>query len=154
MAASRYPSFALMILLIVNVLLSACSQSGGRYNDPHMTEILETEILSNGSKMFVYRLRWPEDAVPDHVRVVRTANEPRPYDQSGITVDHRSYRRLQDNTARAVAQLGYCRTGYLELDGSVSRYHLWLKGECREDATEEDKKHFGGRHLLPVKSRP
>lgn len=141
---------ALLFFPAALLLLSACSSPGRNYTNG-MDETLETEILTNGSKMFVYRLRWPEDAIPNHIRVARSSRTPEPYQQSGVVVNRHTYERLQQNVGYAVGQAGYCRTGYMELDGSVSRYHLWLKGECREDADADDIGRFGKQSVIKIK---
>lgn len=148
---SFLPRFQLLtVCLLALGALSACSSSGRSYTATGMTETLETEILPNASKMFVYRLRWPEGAVPSHIRIAEGRNSVEPYERSGVEVNRHTYTRLQQNTAYVVAQMGYCREGYLELDSSVGRYHLWLKGECRESASADDKTRFGEKQTLPV----
>lgn len=136
--------------VLLAALLSACSSPGRSYTASGMTETLETQILANSSKMFVYRLRWPEDAIPSHIRVANSSRTAQPYEQSGVAVSRRTYARMRENAAYIIQQKGYCRSGYLELDGSVSRYHMWLKGECREDATDEDKARFGEQQIIKV----
>jgi hypothetical protein len=110
-----------------------------------MQETLETEILPNTSKMFVYRLRWPEGEIPNHIQVASSSRTVRTYEQYGIEVNRHTYKRLQENAAHVVAQKGFCREGFLELDYSVSRYHLWLKGECKEGASADDNNRFGNK---------
>lgn len=143
----------LLVVLLAMLVLAACSSSGRSYTSSNMVETLETEILPNTSKMFVYRLRWPEDQIPSHIRIAKTSRSVRPYDQSGVEINRNSYNRLQENTAYVVAHLGYCREGFLELDSSLSRYHLWLKGECKEAASAADQTKFGARKTIPIKSK-
>ena len=146
---TRFHRLIVLSLLALG-FVSACSSAGRSYTATGMNETLETEILPNASKMFVYRLRWPEGAVPSHIRIVEGRNTIQPYERSGVEVNRNTYLRLQQNATYVVAQMGYCREGYLELDSNVSRYHLWLKGECRESATAEDKERFGETQTLPV----
>ena len=60
------------------------------------------------------------------------------------------YERLQQNAAYVVKHMNYCRDGYIELDRSISRYHLWLKGECKESANAADRQQFAGQEILAV----
>lgn len=143
--------FQVLCVAALIISLGACSSSGRSYTSGKMTETLETEILPNASKMFVYRLRWPEEAIPEHIRVARSTRSEAAYEQHGVDVNRNSYERLQANTGYVVEQMGYCREGFLELDSSVSRYHLWMKGECRESATSADRQRFGEQKTLPVK---
>lgn len=146
----RLAAISFVVLLL---FISACSSSGRSYTATGLVETLETNLLDNGSKMFVYRLRWPEDSIPSHIQIVRSSRTVERYQQSGVEVNRNTYKRLQQNAAYAVEQTGFCRTGFLELDGSVSRYHLWLKGECRESASAADVERFGKQQVLTVRSQ-
>jgi hypothetical protein len=114
-----------------------------------MEESLEFEIRPNASKLFVYRLEDPAAAHAHRAQVHR----PRPDCQMEgprERRDVRTYRRLQVNTQRALTRTGYCRDGYFELDRRISPNVLWLRGECRDDATEEDIEQFGQKGTLEL----
>lgn len=145
-------SWSLLALgaLLIGVL-SACNNSGRSYVKSEMVETLEVEIRPNTSKMFIYRLRWPEALIPSHIRVENGSGSSRPVDQGGISVGRGTYERLLRNTAHVVERAGYCREGFLELDRSISRHHLWIKGECKEGATAEDQQKFGVQKILTQK---
>ncbi len=132
-------------------LLSACGNPGRSYTQGVMVETLEVEILPDTSKMFVYRLRWPEEAVPNHIRIAEGRNAAS-HERGGVSIDRNTHRRLQENAGYVVARQGYCREGFLELDRNISRYHLWLKGECKEGATAEDRERFGDKKVINVRS--
>ena len=142
-------SLNLCMFTALNLLLG-CSAPGRSYTESTMQETLETEIVANNSKMFVYRLRWPEDSIPSLVHVERGANNP-DMKPGGVQVVRSTQDRLRENAAYVVKHMGYCRDGFLEIDSNTSRYHLWLKGECKEDATEADREQFGERQTLPVR---
>lgn len=142
--------FTLLVLLSLSFSLWGCSTPGRTYTKSEMHETLETEILPNTSKMFVYRLKWPADAIPNHVRIERGHSVREPRSEGGIEVNRYTAERLQENAAYVVEKTGYCRAGYIELDRSMSRYHLWLKGECKEGATEADMERFGEAKILPI----
>jgi hypothetical protein len=147
---SALPKAAAWILLAAaGALLLACSSPGRNYTGSSLEETLEVEILPNTSKMFVYRLRLPEDRMPEDVRVERGG--PSGSDGRGINIGRGTTERLHENATFVVQQMGYCREGFLEIDSSASRFNLWLKGECKEGATEEDRKKFGQKQTLPVK---
>lgn len=131
------------------VLLVGCSANGRHYVATEMNETLEVEILSNDSKMFTYRLRWPDDQIPTHVQISRDGRDGRrDFYEGGINPGRNTAQRLSQNVAYVVSTSGYCREGYLELDRSISRYHLWLRGECRESASLEDRERFPGQLSL------
>ena len=114
-----------------------------------MQETLEIEILPNTSKMFVYRLQLPESKLSNGVRIERGGFQ-RNEEVRGIAVGGATQKRLVENAGYVVQQMGYCREGFLEIDSSASQYNLWLKGECKDGATEDDRKKFGTKQILPV----
>lgn len=139
----------LILLLISASLLSGCETTGRSYVETEMAETLEVEILPNTSKMFTYRLRWPEEQIPNHVRIARDGNNPgREYARGGVDMGRDTYERLLENTAYVVEHAGYCRDGFFELDRSISRYHLWVRGECKDGASAADQQAFGTNQTL------
>lgn len=142
---------AVVLVIGLSALAAGCGTAGRSYANTGMQETLEINILPNNSKMFVYRLKWPDEAIPNHIRV---AHHSGPRQQSGkvggVDINRKTYERLQQNTAYVVEQMNYCREGYIELDRSISRYHLWLKGECRESANTADRQRFEGQRVLAV----
>ena len=130
-------------------LVVACSTPGRSYTGSNLQETLEIEILPNTSKMFVYRLQLPESKLSNGVRIERGGFQ-RNEEVRGITVGGATQKRLVENAGYVVQQMGYCREGFLEIDSSASQYNLWLKGECKDGATEDDKKKFGAKQILPV----
>ncbi len=140
-----------LILAALVTLVGGCGTAGRSYVETAMVETLEVEILPNTSKMFTYRLRWPEEHIPSHVRVERGGGNPaREFQHGGVDVGRSTYERLLENTAYVVERAGYCREGFFELDRSISRYHLWIRGECKEGASEADHALFNGKQTLGV----
>lgn len=140
----------LLILIVIGAsLLSGCGTAGRSYVESEMAETLEVEILPNTSKMFTYRLRWPEEHIPSHVRIARDGSNPgRDFARGGVDLGRDTYDRLLENTAYVVEHAGYCRDGFFELDRSISRYHLWVRGECKDSATNADQQAFGSNQTL------
>jgi hypothetical protein len=138
------------ILVSLCGLLVACGTPGRSYTDSKMVETLEVEIMANTSKMFVYRLRLPEAQIPNGVHIERGGFQRGDDERGGVSVGSSTPRRLLENAGYVVEHMGYCREGFLEIDSSVSQYNLWMKGECKEGATEDDKKKFGAKQILPV----
>ena len=141
----RYGLLSLAVLMLVG-----CSSNNRRsYVTTEMVETLEVAILPNTRKMFTYRLRWPEEAIPSHIHIARAGRDPgREFAQGGVDVGRDTYDRLLTNTAYVVERAGYCRAGFFELDRSISRYHLWVRGECKDGATEADQQVFGAQKIL------
>jgi hypothetical protein len=143
------PSLRLFGVVLVCGFAVACSTPGRSYTGSNMQETLEVEILPNTSKMFVYRLQLPEDKMSNGVRIERGGFQ-RSEEVRGISVGGATQKRLVENAGYVVQHMGYCREGFLEIDSSASQYTLWLKGECKDGATEEDRKKFGTKQILPV----
>jgi hypothetical protein len=134
-------------VLITALLLISCSMNDGRsYVETQMAETLEIEILPNTSKMFTYRLRWPEP--PNQAGIERGGGHPGAHHGGGIKVGRDTYELLLVNTAYVVEHSGYCREGFFELDRRVSPMHLWVRGECKDGATPEDQQAFGTKQTL------
>lgn len=134
-------------LLAMALLLMSCSTNNGRsYVETKMTETLEIEIFPNTSKMFTYRLRWPEPA-PGQMNGMPGSDRRGPPD-AGVKLGRDTHDRLLVNTAYVVEHSGYCRDGFFELDRSISRFHLWVRGECKDGATDADRKAFGSKQTL------
>ncbi len=140
------PVKCLILITLVVLCLSSCSSTGRSYTRVGLQETLEVEILPNTSKMFVYRLRMPDEQIPNHIRIAKTATDN--VQQTGVDLGSRSYTSLLMNVDYVVKKSGYCREGFLEIDKSLSRYHIWMKGECKEGATAEDQQKFGAGKTL------
>lgn len=136
------------LLPLVMVVMVGCGTAGRSYVETEMVETLEVEILPNTSKMFTYRLRWPEEHIPSHIRVDRGSGAGREFQKGGVDIGRSTYARLLENTAYVVEHAGYCREGFFELDRSISRYHLWVRGECKDGATAGDQEVFGVKQTL------
>lgn len=138
-----------LLVILGLVLLAGCSSSGRSYVKSEMAETLEVEILPNTSKMFTYRLRWPEEHIPSHIQVSRSGSDTRrDFAQGGVELGRNTHERLLENTAYVVEHSGYCREGFFELDRSISRYHLWVRGECKDSASAADQQAFGVKRIL------
>ena len=136
----------MVAILGLVLLVSSCASDGRSYTDRGLQETLEIQILPNTSKMFIYRLRMPDDQIPSQVRIAQSSRDN--VRQTGIDLSSRSYRSLLMNAEYVVKKTGYCRDGFLEIDRSLSRYHIWMKGECKEGATAEDTQKFGAEKTL------
>jgi len=139
-----------LVLVSFSGLLIACSTPGRSYTDSSMAETLEIEIMPNTSKMFVYRLRQPDREAGEGLRIERGGFMGSEGRGGGVSIGSSTPKKLEENAGYVVERMGYCKEGFLVIDSSVSRFNLWLKGECKEGATEEDKKRFGAKQTLPV----
>lgn len=100
--------------------------------------------------MFVYRLHLSKSQTPNDIYIERNRSPNSGGGTRGVSVDQSTPARLQENASFVVKRMGYCREDFLVIDSSASRYNLWVKGECKEDATDEDRKRFGTKQTLMV----
>ncbi|WP_157209893.1 hypothetical protein [Marinimicrobium agarilyticum] len=134
-------------MLIPLLLLAACSSGGRHYHG--FQETLSIEVLPNTSKLFTYRLSMPESMRRPLVQVYESPKEAAQH-RRREPLGESAYRQLRADTERAVRVTGYCREGILELDYRLSYEEMWMRGECKEGATEKDRERFAERARLPV----
>ncbi len=133
--------------VLLSILLVGCSSGGRHYGG--LKETLSIDVRPNTSKLFVYQLEAPDGLQRPLVQVYRSPKEVSEHRRREPLGD-RAYRQLRSDAERAVALTGYCREGFLELDYRLSRAEMWLRGECREGATEADQTRFAERTELPI----
>ena len=138
------------LLPFMVLAIAGCQSAGRSYTDTGLVETLEIEILPNTSKMFTYRLHMPEHpglgGGPAGLRGEGGFGRGGP---GGVDVrSPKTHERLLENTAYVVEQSGYCREGFFELDRRISPRHLWVRGECKDGATAEDRQTFGEKAVL------
>ncbi len=155
------------ITALITVCISGCSSR----DEPKLTPIFHTEIKADDSKMFSFTLvgnngikaEGAEDNKPEGEsegergkgsggkggrggrgkgdRQSSTEQVPRPTSRSN---DKSKYLNelLYELLNEQLLQNQYCRTGYFQLEKSLVRGLINLKGECNESATAEDKARF------------
>ena len=58
------------------------------------------------------------------------------------TTDNGFKDKIAQKLLAKLIETGYCREGYIELSSSIGRGESSIRGECKEGATEEDRKNF------------
>ncbi|QSX35809.1 hypothetical protein [Shewanella sedimentimangrovi] len=141
---------SLFILAILPLLLQGCAKDRGL---PERNEALigkvrdkfEQDIRANGLKLFTYSLmRSGVEAQNAPIRLEQQKRQPQP----------KAGRRDRDNAleqweqqvelglANTLKMNGYCRDGYIEISRLVESDRAEIRGECKEGASEEDRRHF------------
>ncbi|UZJ43316.1 hypothetical protein OOT55_11705 [Marinimicrobium sp. C6131] len=133
--------------VLIGTLLIGCSSGGRHYGG--LKETLSIDLRPNNSKLFVYQLDVPDARQRPLVQVYRSPKDVTEH-RRREPLGSREYRQLRSDAERAVTLTGYCREGFLELDYRLSRAEMWLRGECREGATEDDRNRFAERSQLPI----
>lgn len=119
---------------------------------PPANEFLIPQISADGSKFFEFQRQYvlPDQDPTDRLlgREMRAA--PRQPQRDPRQLDEEIQRRLN----RAFAITAYCRNGYFELYRDQTREGFSLQGECREDASEEDRRRFDGTPIPIIAEQP
>jgi len=66
---------------------------------------------------------------------------------NGSTTDRSSMKKrfnekVEEKLLAKLEETGFCREGYFEFGSSIGRGESFIRGECKEGATEEDCKKF------------
>jgi len=123
---------ALMLATALSVL--ACS-SGPRWQAPPANEFLVPEITEDGSKFFIFRRDYLQAQTPRPGRDVQMEAAG----SRGLRVGEFE---VEARLATIMQHTGYCREGFFELYREQTFQQFTVRGECREDATAEDRLTF------------
>lgn len=55
---------------------------------------------------------------------------------------------LTERLESKLASTGFCREGYIEMERYAYQQSQWIRGECREAASQQDWRRFGNRVSL------
>ncbi len=123
----RSPIAALALAL----LLTGCSSSPEK--PEKIPGSFRTEILPNNTKLFTYTLGIP---APD--RRANGGDMPPPGTKMRLPDPHKPLEAMLE-------QNRYCRDGYVTLERYRMGMQQVVRGECRDDATAEDRERFSGQ---------
>jgi hypothetical protein len=137
---------SIQLLRSIAIILSApmlVSCGAGTPLPAAADEILIPQIAADGSKFFVYQRRnlHPEPDPTDHLLArTPTVTTPRSRQESS------QFRgpEVENRVSAVLAFTAYCRDGWFELYRDATREGFSLRGECREDASEDDRLRFTG----------
>lgn len=115
------------IILLAASWLSACASRGPEmiYNDN-----FETDITADGTKFFIYTRHFHK----------KPSGDDRPLDEQQADA---ALRRAVQEKLNATS---YCRDGYLTLEDYEANGIARIRGECRDGASDDDRKQFPNRH--------
>lgn len=143
-------SFFLVVLVMAISLSSACSSKRPR---PEPAIYFSTYITVDGSKFFVYRQEIPQHT--NRKKSGQSSHEMKGQRPSGGRGDGPQQERgrgrgpdrpdknsLTQRVDMLIAENSYCRDGYIVLDEYTDAEGVSLRGECRDDATSEDRGRF------------
>jgi hypothetical protein len=154
--------FSVVVLLIL-FGLSACASRHDAHHEERQT--FATEIHPDGSKRFVLAILYQQDKPGGGARGKRSpegkkgrsggrtrdgqSGRGRPDSEQnssqGTTIDRGEAgydedkrEDIMDLLDQKLAETGFCRHGFIELDYSQMRDKTELVGECQESASQED----------------
>ena len=128
----------------VTLLLSGCVS--GPPEPPVHTDVFATQIKDNDAKIFGFSmLTGPaHDEAPDGgQRPLRADKSKSP--RGGADNYEQKMTLLHNRVEQKLAETGYCRQGYIEIDTYETDQRIHLMGECNESATTADKNQFPNR---------
>jgi len=149
--------FYVFALLAIVLLSAGCSNTRKK---PEPIEVFDTQISDDGTKVFVYRLEMPKksetlnkgsrgngkrggrgDGTKGGRGSGRSSDREKPMarsEQSNNKMDS----KLEGGLEKILTDNTYCRDGYYELDRHRTLSDISIRGECRDEATEEDRRKF------------
>lgn len=128
------------LLISVLILLTACVT---RPPQPEVIEEFRTEIDEENAKYFFYSLEFTYS--DEELAQLKEYGEIIAENSAGRR-SIRSLGQVVDRRMRTVLNgKGYCKAGFVEIERNIGKRLGSISGECRDKATEEDKKRFGNK---------
>jgi hypothetical protein len=120
--------------ILLAVVLGACSHTPGPDDIPPGADF-SANILGDGTKLFVFSLRL---ARPEgHGMGAMRGQEEEQRSRRPTNV-----KSMQQALQAMLAENGYCRENYVVLEQYELRNQYFIRGECRDSATESDRTRF------------
>jgi len=125
---------------LCGVLLAAagCGHKPGPGDVPPGSEFT-ADILADGTKLFVFSVPMARPGRGGDVR--RELQDDDEMQRARRQPSHPGPQALQ----AMLAQNGYCREGYMVLEQYEQQHRYVTRGECRDDASEQDRERFPKR---------
>ncbi|WP_334078780.1 hypothetical protein [Microbulbifer sp. M83] len=124
------------LLLLVPLLAAACA-SERSLPVPGLKESFHTEIARNGAKRFTYSLEVMRNDIP-RPATASGVNRSRMAQQGMIQQPSNRVRPLSDRLQfdrmlqQKLAETGFCRDGFFELERTEHAFGGEVRGECRD----------------------
>ncbi|MEN8133609.1 MAG: hypothetical protein ABFS45_26285 [Pseudomonadota bacterium] len=134
---------SLLFLFFVPMVLVACASNQAK--QPEIEEIFVTDIKSNGIKLFNYTVTVsrPSGSRGGTGRGKRGGESGKQERGSAGRPDRESMMKgIKEKLDARLSETGYCREGYIVLGRSIGRGRSFIRGECKEGATEDDRTKF------------
>ena len=122
------PSLKPTMIALAALCLSACS---GTKPASALNDEFSTEITGDGTKFFTYIRHLPGATEGGRDKSKRKGKRKGKSDDS-----------LREAVQARLDTSGYCRDGYLALERYQANGIARIRGECRDGATDSDRKQF------------
>ena len=133
----------LILMLFIPMILVACTSNQTKQSE--VEEIFITDIKSNGIKLFNYTVTVsrPSGSGSGTGRGQRGAGGGKQGGGPAGRPDRESMMKgIKEKLDARLAETGYCREGYIVLCRSIGSGRSFIRGECREGATADDREKF------------
>ena len=131
-------TFKLIIYIAITTLLACCTS----IKQPKGSTIdFKTRISSSGLKHFQLQLRLAKDT--PHQPLRRNKEKPQ-----GRSAYKQQQKLLYVLATREIEKNHFCRTGFWEIENAADARYPYIRGECNELATQQDKLNFAGGDLV------
>jgi hypothetical protein len=133
----------LLIVLFVPMVLVACASN--QTKKPEIEEIFVCDIKPNGIKLFSYTVtvNRPSGSRSGTGRGKRGGEGSKQGGGATGRPDRESMMKgIKEKLDASLATTGYCREGYIVLGRRIDRDRSFIRGECKEGATADDREKF------------
>lgn len=128
----------LITYIIITSLLASCTS----IKQPKGSTIdFKTRISSSGLKHFQLQLKLAQDTQDSSIR--RKKEKPQ-----GRSAYKKQQKLLYVLATREIEKNHFCRTGFWEIENAADARFPYIRGECNEAATEQDRLSFGEGNLI------
>ena len=146
-----------VVALLMPLLMLACASNQKRQQD--IQEIFVTDIKENGLKLFSYSVSMslPQKEINGKGMGHKGDGGMGGGNRGGRkgtgrtdreSMTSRNKEKINEKLDSKLVETGYCREGYIVLNSYVGKGKSQIRGECKEGATDSDRKKFANAESL------
>ena len=131
-------TFKPITYIVITALLASCTS----IKQPKGSTIdFKTRISNSGLKHFQLQLKLAQDTHDSPLR----RNKEKPQGRSAYK---QQQKLLYVLATREIEKNHFCRTGFWEIENAADARYPYIRGECNEPATQQDRLDFGVDDLV------
>ena len=132
----------LIVRLITYTAIATLITCCASYKQPKDSTIeFKTRISSSGLKHFQMQLKLAQDT---NIKPLQRGKEKK----QSRSAYKKQQKLLYVLATREIEKNHFCRTGFWEIENAADARFPYIRGECNEVATQQDKLDFGGGDLI------